>query len=183
MKKILIALVALVVVAGIAIGAMVLFAPTEFGVEREVVINKSKSETFEYLRILRNQNAWGPWAKKDPNMKQEYRGEDGEVGFVSAWDSESDDVGAGEQEIKKIVDGERIDYELRFLKPFEATSDAWLITEDAGEGKTKVKWGFTGAMPRPFNVMMLFIDMEEAVGKDFEEGLASLKSELESQGS
>ena len=50
----------------------------------------------------------------DPDMKKTYRGTDGTVGFVSAWDSEKDDVGKGEQEIIKITDGERIDYELRF---------------------------------------------------------------------
>ncbi|QQS40294.1 MAG: SRPBCC family protein [Acidobacteriota bacterium] len=179
MKKILIAFVAIIALGMIAFLVLVGIAPSEFGTEREIVINKPRAETFEYLRILKNQDTWAPWAKKDPNMKHEYRGKDGEVGFVSAWDSKSDDVGAGEQEIKKITDGERIDYELRFLKPFESTADAWLTTEDAEGGKTKVKWGFKGRMPIPFNVMMLFIDMEEAISKDFDEGLANLKKELE----
>ncbi|HUF03113.1 MAG TPA: SRPBCC family protein [Aridibacter sp.] len=182
MKKILIGFAAIIAVGMIVLLILIGIAPSEFGVEREVVINKPKAETFAYLRILKNQDTWAPWSKKDPNMKHEYRGKDGEVGFVSAWDSDHEEVGSGEQEIKKIADGERIDYELRFLKPFESKADAWMTTEDAEGGKTKVKWGFKGNMPVPFNVMMLFMDMDAAISKDFDEGLASLKKELESQG-
>ncbi len=31
------------------------------------------------------------------------------------------------------------------------------------------------------NLMLVFMDMDQAVGKDFEEGLASLKSNIEKQ--
>lgn len=34
-------------------------------------------------------------------------------------------------------------------------------------------------MPRPLNIMCLVIDMDKEVGKDFEEGLTSLKTILE----
>jgi hypothetical protein len=47
--------------------------------------------------------------------------------------------------------------------------------------QTKVKWGFTGSMPRPLNMMLLVMDMDQAAGKDFGEGLASLKSIMESR--
>lgn len=114
-------------------------------------------------------------------MKQQYRGTDGEVGFVSHWTGTNDDVGEGEQEIKRIVEGERIDTELRFIRPFESKADAYLITESAGENQTRVKWGFSGTMPRPMNLFLLVVDMDAAVGKDFEEGLASLRSILESK--
>ena len=89
------------------------------------------------------------------------------------------DLGEGEQEIKKVVDGERVDTELRFKKPFEATNNAYMITEMVNDAQTKVKWGFSGSVPKPFNVMCLVVDMDKMVGKDFEEGLASLKTKLE----
>jgi hypothetical protein len=101
------------------------------------------------------------------------------VGSILKWESEHPDVGAGEQEIKKIVDGERIEVELRFKKPFESTSIGHTITESVGEDKTKVKWGFEGSMPRPMNIMLLFMDIEQQAGKEFEEGLGMLKSVLE----
>jgi hypothetical protein len=164
----------------VAVAAILAFVlPTEIKVERDVTINKPRAEVFSYLKMLKNQNDWGPWYKKDPAMKQEYRGADGTVGFTASWNSTNDQVGEGEQEIKNITDGERVDTELRFKRPFESKSDAYMITEAAGDNQTKVRWGFTGSMPRPMNLMCLFIDMDKEVGKDFEEGLTTLKSNLE----
>jgi uncharacterized membrane protein len=181
MKKILMVVIGLIVLVLLGFGALIYVSPTEFKVEREVVINKPKDEVFSYLKLLKNQNDWGPWVKKDPKIKLEYRGTDGEVGFVSRWESESEELGVGEQEIKKIVDGERIDTELRFVKPWEATNSGYFVTEDAGENRTKVKWGFTGTMDRPMNLMLVFTDFEGIVSKDLGEGLDLLKSILEKQ--
>ncbi|MFL6467387.1 MAG: SRPBCC family protein [Pyrinomonadaceae bacterium] len=180
-KKILIAiiLVALVLVVGVAIAAFV--SPTDFKVERAVTINRPKAEVFNYVKLLKNQNEWGPWYKKDTNMTLASRGTDGTVGYVATWESKNDDVGAGEQEIKRIVEGDRIDTELRFSKPFESKSDAYMLTEAAGENQTKVRWGFSGSMPRPLNLMMVMMDMDKAVGKDFEDGLTNLKTIMEKQ--
>jgi hypothetical protein len=179
LKKILIAVLAIIVLL-VAVVAILAFAvKNDFKVEREIIINRPKSDVFAYVKILKNQNAWGPWYKKDPAMKQEFRGEDGAPGFVSSWQSDNADVGSGEQEITKVVDGERLDTELRFKKPFTATSGAFLITEAAGAGATKVKWGFSMTMPRPFNLSSLFVDMDKAAGKDFEEGLSNLKRIME----
>ena len=181
MKKILIVLGSLFVLFLVVTLILIGVAPQEFGVEREVVINRPKAEVFEYVRQLKNQSEWGPWMKRDPDIKIDYRGNDGEVGFVSAWESKKEEVGAGEQEIKKVMPGQRIEYELRFKSPMETTSRAWITTEAAGEGKTTVKWGFKGKMPAPLNALMLFIDMEGPIAKDFDEGLASLKKTLESR--
>lgn len=166
-------IIALVLVAAI-------FVDGNYAVEREVSINRSKSEVFDYLRFLRNQDEFSKWASMDPNMKKDFRGTDGTVGFVSAWDSESDEVGKGEQEIIAIVEGERIDYESRFFAPFESTDQAYMITESAGMNQTTVKWGINGKMAYPMNFMMLFMDMEEMLGADLSEGLNNLKVKLES---
>ena len=179
MKKLLLAIAVLIALVAIAVGVMAAVAPTDFQVEREVVINKPKAEVFEYLKFLKNQSEWGPWHKWDPNMKLTYKGTDGELGFVGAWESDHEKVGIGEQEIKKIVDGERIDHELRFKVPFESKSNGYFITESAGDDKTKVKWGFTASAPIPMNIMFLFMDIDAEVGKNYEEGLASLKAVLE----
>ena len=179
-KKILLAIVVLIVLFVVGVVVLAFSVSGDYKVEREVVINKPKAEVFAYLKVLKNQNEWGPWAKKDPNIKLDYKGTDGTPGFVSAWTSEHPEVGAGEQEIKKVVEGERVDTELRFKKPFESTSDAYLITEAVGENQTKVKWGFSGSMPKPLNLMLLMMDMDKEVGKDFDEGLANLKKKLES---
>ena len=111
----------------------------------------------------------------------EYTGTDGTVGFVSSWDSQNKNVGKGEQEIKKITEGERLDMELRFKKPFESTCTAYMATDSISSSQTKVKWGFVGAMSYPFNIMCLFMDMKKVLGDDMMVGLTNLKGILEKQ--
>jgi hypothetical protein len=175
LKKILfviLGIIALILIVG-------LFVSKDYAVVREITINKPKSEVFDYIKYLKNQDNYSVWSKLDPNMKKEYKGIDGTVGFVSAWDSENENVGKGEQEIKGISEGDKIDFELRFLEPFEATDNAYMITEMVSENETKVAWGFNGSMAYPMNLMLLFMNMDEMLGKDLETGLQNLKTELE----
>ncbi len=155
-----------------------LIAPKTYDVFRIVEIARPKYEVFNYLTSLKNMDEWSPWAKKDPNMEKKFTGTDGEVGAQSYWKGNKD-VGEGEQEIKNIVEGERIDSELRFLKPFKSTSDCYIKVEDTGSGTTKVTWGFSGKNKFPMSIFSLFKSMDSMVGSDFEEGMASLKEVLE----
>ena len=167
---VLLAIVALFVILG-------LIAPKNYEVNREIVINKPLAEVFTYLKSLKNQDNWSPWAAKDPNMKKTFTGKDGEVGCVSAWEGNKD-VGSGEQELMNIIENVVIESQLRFLKPFKSTSDAYLKVNKVENG-TKVIWGFTGINKFPISIMMLFMNMDKTVGKDFEEGLDKLKKILE----
>lgn len=175
LKRILFVILAIIGLALIT----ALFVKKDMHAEREVVINKPKAEVFNYVKYLKNQNDYSKWGTMDPNMKKEFRGTDGAVGFVSAWDSEKSEVGKGEQEIKVIKEGERIDYELRFLEPMESKASAYMITEAVSENQTKVKWGFNGKMNYPFNVMLIFMDMDKMLGDDFAFGLSRLKGQVE----
>lgn len=112
-------------------------------------------------------------------MKKTFTGVDGTVGAISAWESSDKNVGVGEQEIKKIIEGERIDFELRFKVPFESTDHAYFTTEAISLRETRVKWGFNGKMPYPMNLMLPFMGMEDVLGKDLLAGLNSLKVILE----
>jgi Polyketide cyclase / dehydrase and lipid transport len=177
LKRILI-----VVVFIIAIPLLVaLFVKGEYSVEREMVIAKPKQEVFNYVKLVKNQNNFSVWNKRDPNSKMEYTGTDGTVGFVSSWDSQVKEVGKGEQEIKKITEGERLDFELRFKRPYESTDYAYMITEATDDMHTRVKWGFNGKMPYPMNLMCLFMDMDKMLGPDLAKGLDNLKGILEKQ--
>ena len=176
-KKIFIILITLVVILLI----VALFAKKDYDVEKEIVIDKPRQEVFNYIKFLKNQNNYSKWATMDPGMKKEYRGADGTVGFVSAWDSDQKEVGKGEQEIKKITDGKRIDYELRFIKPFESTEQTYMATDAVSENQTKVKWGFNGRMNYPMNLMLLCMNMEKMVGDDLQTGLNNLKNIVEKQ--
>lgn len=153
-------------------------APKHYEVNRSIIVNKSLYEVFNYLKYLKNQDHWSPWKKKDPNMKQTFEGTDGEVGFIAKWEGNKT-VGSGEQEIKRIIDNECIETELRFLKPWKSTSNAYLRVVGLESKQTNVTWGFSGSNTFPFSVFMLFMNMDKTVGKDFEEGLNNLKQQLE----
>ncbi len=175
LRKILIAVVLLIAIPFIA----ALFIAKEYAVEREIIISRPKQEVFDYIKYLKNQDNYSKWAKMDPNMKKSYRGTDATVGFVSAWESEQDDVGTGEQEITGITDGERIDFELRFFVPFESTSPAFMTTESVSDTETKVTWGFAGSMAYPMNLLIPLMNFEKVIGDDLATGLGNLKVELE----
>ena len=171
----------LVVIVGVIALALftALFTKKEYAVEREIVINQPKVEVFAYVKMLKNQNNYSAWAMIDPKMKKDFTGTDGTIGFVSAWDSENKEVGQGEQEITGIVEGERLDFELRFIRPFKATDNAYLLTENVEVNQTKVKWGFNGKMNYPMNLMLLIMDMDKILGDQLQIGLDNLKNVLE----
>ena len=156
-----------------------LLLPSSYQVERSVSINKAKDQVFSYLVLLKNQDNFSVWMALDPNVKKTYKGEDGTVGFVSAWHSDKDEVGVGEQEITAIQPGSRIDYELRFIAPFASVSPAYILTEQQAAEQTKVTWGFKGEMPYPMNLLLLVMDMEQMIGNDLQQGLDKLKLLLE----
>ncbi len=171
----------LIVIASIIVLLLLLAAvlKKKYSVIKSVEINKPKAQVFDYIKHLKNQDNYSVWANRDPNMKKEYKGTDATVGFVSAWDSKEKNVGKGEQEILKITEGERLDFELRFLAPFEATEKAYMTTESLGAESTRVSWGFDGGMKYPMNLMLLFMNMEKMIGDDLESGLKKLKEVLE----
>jgi len=171
----------LFVIAGLIalILIIALFSKKEYAVERQITISKPRQKVFDYIRFLKNQEQYSKWVMMDPNVRREYRGTDGTVGFVAAWDSDIKDVGQGEQEIKNLKEGERMDLELRFVKPFKSVSPAYMITETVADSTTQVRWGFNGKMSYPMNAMLLFINIPELLGKDLETSLNNLKGVLE----
>lgn len=157
-----------------------LFVKKAYSVEREIMIVRPPHVVFNYLKYLKNQDKFSKWANMDPKMKKEYRGIDGTVGFVSAWESQDKNVGKGEQEIKKITEGKRIDFEIRFIKPFTAVAKAYMTTDQMSKNETIVNWGFDSQMNYPMNLMLLF-NMEKKIGDDLTTGLVNLKNQLEQQ--
>jgi hypothetical protein len=168
-------------VAGLIALALIVafFVDGKYTVEREVTINRTKQQVYDYVKYLKNQNQFSVWAKIDPNMKTEFRGEDGTIGFVSAWDSENKQAGKGEQKIIGITEGERIDYEIHFIKPMESTDYAFMEFKSAGDSTATVKWNFHGEMKYPMNLMCLFMDFEKLLGPDLQNGLNNLKGIME----
>lgn len=173
-------IIAVVVAALIVLALLVaLLINGKYAVVREVTIEKPLQDVYDFVKYLKNQNKYSVWAKIDPSMKTEFRGEDGTVGFVSAWDSENKKAGKGEQKIIGIKPGERIDYEIHFIRPFESTDYAFIGFEAVGDSATKVKWAFNGKMKFPMTLMLLFMNMEKMLAPDLQNGLNNLKEIME----
>lgn len=153
-----------------------LFISKSYKVEKEVLIQKPRTEVFAFLKMLKNQDKFSYWATLDSTMQKTYTGTDGTVGFTSAWKGNSD-VGSGEQTIAAIKEGEQIDYKLRFIEPWESSMDAQITTTDAAQGATKVQWSISGKSNYPMNIMNPF--MGKMVGSDLQYGLDKLKKLME----
>jgi uncharacterized protein YndB with AHSA1/START domain len=169
----------------IVVGALILlpfilaiFTSKETYIEREITINKPVTEVFGYVKYLRNSEKYNKWVMTDPHMKKEYIGTDGTVGFVYKWDSENKQVGQGEQEIVGMKENEKIDYELRFIRPFPNTANGHMTTEPAGNG-TRVKYIFRGPSAYMMRVMQLVLNIKKMLARDMDTTLANLKNIME----
>lgn len=173
----------LLIILYVLVGIVVLFllvaalVRKEYFIERTVSIQRAKAEVFDYLRHIKNQNYFSKWVMADPNSKREYVGNDGTEGFIYRWDSQNKSVGKGEQEIKKIVEGEVMESEIRFETPFEGIGVAQMKTRTQADGQTEVTWNMRGRSKYPMNIINLFID--GMLGKDMQESLQNLKNLLE----
>lgn len=170
----------LIIIASIVILLLLiaLFTKKSYSLEREIKINKPSQKVFDYIKHLKNQDQYSKWVMMDPNMKKEFKGIDGTVGFVYAWDGNKQ-AGKGEQEIKRIKEGERLEVEIRFIRPFEGIASAPFTVRSLSQHESSVTWGMKSSMKYPMNLMLLFINMDKMLGKDLEASLVTLKNILE----
>lgn len=167
----------------LVLAVLTTIAPKEFKLEREILINKPKAEVFGHLKFLKNHEQWNAWSKKDPSMKKEFKGTDGMVGFISAWESNHEEVGTAEQEIKEIVEGQKLDTEIRFKKPFEGRFNSYVTTESINEDQTKVVIGMSDTMQFPMTVISFIVNVclgnQKTIAKNMDDSLNNLKLLLE----
>jgi hypothetical protein len=151
----------------------------DYVIETNLDINKSKNEVFGFLKYLRNADQFNKWVMEDPNMQKEFVGTDGEAGFIYRWNSEKKNVGEGEQKIVAIAEGEKIDYEIRFVRPFANTSGSLIVTKQAGEGRTNVSWSFYGKRSFAMRIFHFLFNLKKVLKKDLHMSLVNLKTLLE----
>lgn len=173
LKKILMALAAIAV----ALVGVVALQPSEFRVARTIVIAAPAPAVFEQVNDFRKWEAWNPWAKLDPEMKQTYGGAPAGAGAVYAWAGNSD-VGEGRMTLTESHPTDLIRIRLDFLKPIAGSSTAEFTFKPAGD-QTAVTWSMTGRNNLVAKAVHLFVDMDRMIGGRFEEGLARMKAVAE----
>jgi len=169
----------LLVVGGIIALLLIiaLFMKKEHYVKREIVINAPTQKVFDFLRLLKNQDQFNKWATAGKqNRKEEFKGTDGTVGYIYSWSGDKS-AGQGEKEIKNIIEGKKIETEIRFVKPMRVSSSVIFETEPLSDHQTKVNLINTGTLNYPLNIMIPMA--EKRFPKDMDDSLSTLKNILE----
>jgi uncharacterized protein YndB with AHSA1/START domain len=148
--------------------------PDSFTVQRSTTVKAPPEKIFALIDDLHGWGAWSPYEKKDPDMKRAFSGAPAGKGAVYEWDGDKD-VGKGRMEIVDTATPSKIVIKLDFLKPFEGHNTAEFTMVPAGDS-TAVTWAMYGPSPYVAKVMTTFVNMDTMIGRDFEVGLANLKT-------
>lgn len=166
--------IVVLLVAAVGIGFVL---PDTARLERSIVIKSQPATVFTVLNGFRQFNKWSPWAKYDPNAVTTIEGPVFGVGAKQSWAGDEASVGSGSQEIVASVPNERIDMKLVFAG-FDSDNLATFTLTPVAEG-TEVRWGYQSTangniVNRYFGLML-----DKMLGKDYEDGLAALKTLVE----
>ncbi len=173
-KKILLGLVVIVVILVVVIALQ----SSTYHVERTATINAPPAVVFAQVNDFHKWNAWSPWAKLDPAMKQTFEGAPAGNGAVYTW-SGNKEVGEGRMLITESHPSDLVKIKLDFLRPFAASSNTVFSFRPEGN-ETKVTWAIDGDKNFIAKAFHLFMNIDKMVGGDFEKGLAQMKSVAES---
>lgn len=170
LKKLLVAIAVLIV------GFVVLVAlqPSNFRIERSIVVNAPAEVVFPHVNDFRRWTAWSPFEKLDPNLKRNYDGAPSGTGSVYHW-AGNKDAGEGRATIIESRTNERIRIQLEFIKPYQATDIAEFTFVPEGQG-TRVTWSLSGTNNFMFKAVGLFMNMDGMLGGEFDKGLRELKA-------
>jgi hypothetical protein len=167
----------LILISIIALTLLVaLFMKKEHYVKREIIVNAPVQKVFDFLKLLKNQDKFNKWAKADQERNWEYTGTDGTVGFTISWNGNKQ-VGEGAKEITNIVEGKRIETQIRFVRPMATVANVIMETEYISDNQTKVSLINSGTLKYPMNIFIPIA--EKKFPKDMDESLATLKNILE----
>jgi uncharacterized protein YndB with AHSA1/START domain len=174
-------LVIIAIVIAVIIAVVLILAatkPDSFRVVRSAVVNAPADKVFPLIADFHEWLKWSPWEGRDPQLKRTYSGAERGKGAVYAWDGNKN-VGSGRMEILEADTPTKIRIKLDFLKPFEAHNTAEFTMQPHG-GATNIVWAMTGPAPFISKLMQVFMSFDSMIGKDFETGLANLKTISES---
>jgi len=174
----IIAIIAVIVVA-LAGGVLAYAAtkPDSIRVQRATSIKAQPEKIFALINDFRSWGVWSPYEKKDPAMKRNLSGAASGKGAVYEW-AGNGNVGQGRMEITDSSPPSKVTIKLDFIKPIEGHNIAEFTLAPDGDA-TRVTWAMSGPSPYIGKVISVFLDMDSMIGKDFEAGLANLKTATE----
>jgi hypothetical protein len=185
MLALLLSLVALLVVAVLLYAAT---RPDTLHIERSLLIQAPAETILAHVNDFHRWRDWSPYEKLEPDLRREIGGAPSGVGATYAWQGQGK-AGAGRMEITDTRP-DRTTIQLDFSKPFVSRNIAEFAAIAQPDG-TRLTWSMQG--PEFFGgggddartgrgaaymtkLMGVFFDMDRMIGRDFETGLAALKT-------
>jgi len=165
------------VVVVIALVVVVATRPAEFRIARTTTVAAPPRAVFAQVNDFHRWDAWSPWAKLDPAMKQTFEGPPAGTGAIYTWSGDRQ-VGEGRMTMIESRPDELIRIELQFVRPFRATNTAEFTFRPEGD-RTIVTWSMTGRNGFMAKAVGLFVSMDRLVGREFESGLSRLAAVAE----
>lgn len=159
----------LIILAIFFIGGTLL--PKTYSIHRSILINAPDSVVYMNVADMNNFLKWNPWLKTEPSAKVTISGPSAAPGNLWEWQGEK--LGMGQMELLKVNPYTSLEYELKFLEPFESSATSIFDFEKTKEG-INVTWGLQGEANNMGDRWMgIFMDI--MMDKDFTNGLQSLK--------
>lgn len=150
----------------------------DFAMTRSATINAPADRIRSHLNDFRDWQKWSPWEGVDPDLRRTYTGPEQGVGSHYGWAGNSK-AGEGSMEIIGSSPSQ-VQIALKFLKPFKASNVITFDLVQAGAGATRVDWTMSGNRGL-FMTLAGKLFFDKSVGKDFDRGLAQLKSASEAR--
>jgi Polyketide cyclase / dehydrase and lipid transport len=150
----------------------------DFEVVRSTTVAAPQGRVHGLIDDFREWRSWSPWEDVDPDLEREYSGPESGPGARYAWEGNRK-AGKGSMEIVESTP-DRVGLRLEFEKPWKATNDVAFELTPSGGDATTVTWRMTGTQKGFAALFGKVISMDRMVGKDFEKGLARLKTRAES---
>jgi hypothetical protein len=148
--------------------------PDTFRFERSITIAASADKIHPLINDIARFNTWNPYNKKDPAMKSRYHGP--HAGPGAAYDFEGNgNVGKGTIRIIEPSGPGTVSMALDMTAPMQAHNLIDFTLQPLGSG-TRVTWAMHGPSPFITKLMHLVFDMDKMLGRDFDAGLADLKT-------
>ncbi|ESQ85745.1 hypothetical protein AEAC466_00810 [Asticcacaulis sp. AC466] len=170
----MIAMIVILVLAALVTFLIVVVAkPNNFRLQRSATIKAAPDAIYAHIADFHRWRDWSPWEQLDPNMTRSYSGANEGIGAVYDWQSHGK-AGHGRMTIREAAPGQRLLINLDFIKPFPATNTAEFLLQPQGDA-TVVTWAMFGPSPFMSKLMGTLMNMDDLVGKDFEQGLTNLK--------
>jgi hypothetical protein len=172
MKKVIIAGFGVLALAFVGLMGAAAMQPDVITVERTAVIDAQPQDIWIHVADYNNFVDWSPWTPMDPAASREISTPSYGMGSTYAW-SGNDEVGTGSMKTITYEEPTKMEQELVFTAPWESSSTVFYELTEV-DGGTSVRWGFEEHPNFQMKMATLFMDMDEMLGGQYEQGLANL---------